>query len=161
MYLTISTSRGCTLEIRNRKCDNFLKPCDIVCMCMCVRVCVIAAKYSPGSSLYIDLRPGWSTTTEHKRWTIAGSRATTERADPTRWCGAASGRRVHRQSRRGSALEGASTCRERTRVLRGDGSWRWHNLKNKKSKRFCLQDAEKEIQPEADDLEAFWHFFFF
>lgn len=80
-----------------------------------------------GSSLYVDLRPGWSTTAEHKRRSIAGSAASTKGPDPPRRCGATSCRRVHRQSRSGSALESASTCRERARMRR-DGSWRWYNL---------------------------------
>lgn len=86
----------------------------------------------PGSSLYVDLRPRWSTTAEHKRWSIAGSAASTKGPDSPRRCGATSCRRVHRQSRSRSALESTSTCRERARMRR-DGSWRWHNLieKNK------------------------------
>lgn len=95
--------------------------------------CKMHARYSgnlPGSGLYVDLWPGWSTTAEHKRRSIAGSAASTKRPDSPRRCGATSCRRVHSQSRGGSALKSASTCRERARMRR-DGSWRWHNLKEK------------------------------
>lgn len=99
------------------------------------------SEYLPGSGLYVDFRPGWSTTAEHKRRSITGSAAPSKGTDSPRWCGTTSCRRMNCQSRSWSALESTSTCWKRARVRRCDGSWRWHNLKEKIShiQRCCVK----------------------
>lgn len=122
--------------------------------------CKMRARYSinlPGSSLYVDLRPRWSTTAEHKRRSIAGSAASTKGTDPPGRCGATSCRRVHRQSRRGSAFKSASTCRERARMRR-DGSWRWHNLKEKNKQVNSEKHHLEKQRIYAKRLNAFKHY---
>lgn len=109
--------------------------------------------YLPGSGLYVKLLPRRSATAERrKRRSIVGSAAAAKGADSSRRRGATSCRRMHRQSRSGSALEGASTCWERARVRRRDGSWRWHNLKRSQTPKRASRRERRRQRPTPSGL---------
>lgn len=85
---------------------------------------------SPRSGLYVDFRPRGSPPAEHQRRSIAGTGVPSKRADPA-WRRAArrsSCRRVHRQSRSGSALQSSSARRQRARMGGCNRARRWHHL---------------------------------
>lgn len=80
--------------------------------------CSFKRMYSPGSGLYVDLRPRGSPSAEHQRRSISRTGASTKRANPA-GRGATrrtSGSRMHRQTGAGSALEGPSSRRQGTAV---------------------------------------------